>query len=84
MSLKQRSHNLNKPSSLQYALMNIVHVSEYKIQKEVLEGAKVPRRPEITPTSLCCLKPLFNKTCRMRAITVAIRKKQEGPKGYTR
>lgn len=58
--------------------MNIVHVDEHKIQKEVLEGAESPRIPEvIIPTSLCCLKLLFNKSFRRRGIIMAIRKKQE-------
>lgn len=56
-------------------------ISDYKIEKKILQSAEVPRRPKvIIPTPLCCLKPLFIKTCRMRAITVAIRKKQEAPK----
>lgn len=43
--------------------MNIVHINEYKIQKDILEDAEIPRRQEvIRPMSLCCLKALFIKT----------------------
>lgn len=65
--------------------MNTVHVNEYEIQKEAGQSAEVPRRPKvIISTSLCCLKPLFIKTCRMGEIIVEIRKKkQETPKGNT-
>lgn len=61
---------MNTVSSEQYAVMNIMHVSEYEIQKEVLEGSGVPRRPEVIPTFLWCLKPLFSQTCKMRAIVL--------------
>lgn len=62
--------------------MNIVHVNEYEIQKEFLERAEVPRRPKvIISTSLCCLKPLFIKTCRMGKTIVEIREKKKPPKG---
>lgn len=71
---------LNTHCSLQYALMNIVHINEYEIQKEILQSPEVPRKPKITvSTSLCCLKPLFTKTCRMEETLAETRKKMQEP-----
>ena len=45
MSLRQRS------DSSQCASMDNAHVNEYETQKEILEGAEVPRRPKVIISS---------------------------------